>query len=177
MITLKLASWTSRAIPQLLCLAPSEDQTPLSPTPLELLAPTAMPDANMDFLFGCSTSQPAAHSTVRTCFKHTSRPVCPSLFRYQHHCLSQAWWPQAAVRCSLPWTVSLSCPEGLLPPDHCCRLLLKSPPTPYCSVCHDMALLGANSSRKHPAGCWALDVDEHEDEGKGQGKGNRTDRR
>lgn len=106
-----------------------------------------------------------AQRTDRLCW---SRPSMPTLLKYQRHRLSQARSPRAAAPCSLPWSFSLGseaavaaaqgCPDGLLYGD-CCRLLLKSPPTLFCRACHDMALLGATSSRKHPAGCWAPGVD------------------
>lgn len=63
------------------------------------------------------------------------------------------------------------CPEGLLLPGKLLSVIAGE----HCSVCHNLALLGPTSSRKHQPGCWALGVDEQEDEGKDQGKGNRED--
>lgn len=97
-----------------------------------------------------------------------SRGSVPALLKHQRHGLSHARGRRAAAPRSLPWASSLSseapvaaapgCPDGLLD-GHCCRLLPNSHLALFCGACDDMALLGAISSRKHPAGCLAPGVD------------------
>lgn len=101
-----------------------------------------------------------AHRTDRLSWSRGSVSI---LLNHQRHGLSHARSRRAAARCSRPWTSSLSseapaaaaaaqgCPDGLLD-GRWRRPLPNSHPTLFRRACHDMALLGAISSRKHPAG-------------------------
>lgn len=111
-----------------------------------------MPDANMDFLFCCSTSQPAAYSTVRTRFKTHLRPVCPSLFRHQHLCPS-CGQPQVQPTLDLliEWQYRAAL-KGCCCLVNCCHLLLES--TAACATTWPCWGRPAAGSTSQAAGPW-----------------------